>query len=152
MLRAVTGDDPSMAFENELAEGFVKLHGPKLQRVTNKTLAQRISAVLAGEADVAFALFDTPERRQVVDFTVEVLPTVHTIATCRPQTPVASTEELRTRQVGAMQGSIIEELAPREPQADAGVIAAAQWAHAELLAAGRSPGHDRDDDGREPAL
>ena len=113
VLRAVTDDDPSMAFENELAEGFIKLHGLKLQRVTNKTLAQRISAVQAGEADVAFALFDTPERRQVVDFTVEVLPTVHSIATCRPQTPVTSTEELRTRQVGAMQGSIIEEAARR---------------------------------------
>jgi ABC-type amino acid transport substrate-binding protein len=113
VLRVVTDDDPSMAFENELIDGFVKLHGLKLQRVTEKPLTQRIPTVLAGEADMALALFDTPERRQVVDFTAEVLPTVHTIATCRPQTAVVSTEELRTRLVGTMQGSVIEEAARR---------------------------------------
>jgi ABC-type amino acid transport substrate-binding protein len=112
-LRVVTNDIASGAFEHELMDGFAKLNGITIQVVRGKALAERIPALLAGDADVAMSLFDTPERRRLVDFTVEVLPTVYTITTCRPQRPVKSIEELRTRRVGVLTGSIMEAAAQR---------------------------------------
>ena len=112
-LRVITDEDLSMAFDNELIEGFVKLHGLKLEMLRNHALAERIPLVTSGQADVAMALFITPEREKLVDFTVEVLPTVYTMATCRPGKPVDTIEGLRTRRVGLMKGSIMEQTALR---------------------------------------
>jgi ABC-type amino acid transport substrate-binding protein len=112
-LRVMTDEDPSMSFDNELMDGFLKLHGLKIEMVRNHALAERIPMVMSGQADVAMALFITPEREKLVDFTVEVLPTVYTMATCRPGKPVDTIEQLRARKVGLMKGSIMEQTALR---------------------------------------
>ncbi len=121
VLRVVTDIDPSTAFENEVMESFVELHGLKLQMLQNRPFAERIPLVLSGEADLAMSLFDTPERRELVDFSVEVLPSVYTMATCGPQPPIADVEELRTRRVGMMAGSIMEQTARRLGVPDANI-------------------------------
>src|SRR6185436_10740126 len=113
VLRVITDDDPATAFDNDLMDGFLKLHGLKMEMLRNHALAERIPLVMSGQADVAMSLFITPEREKLVDFTVEVLPTVYTMATCRPAKPVESIEELRTRKVGLLKGSIMERTALR---------------------------------------
>src|SRR5262245_30702081 len=66
-------------FERELIEGFAKVHGLTVQAVPVKIPADRIPALLAGKGDVIVAIFDTEDRRKVVDFTAEVMPT-HNVA------------------------------------------------------------------------
>ena len=62
-------------FERELLAGFVRLHGLKLEVVTAQGYADRIPMLQRGQGDVIVAIFDTDERRRLVDFTVEVMPT-----------------------------------------------------------------------------
>jgi ABC-type amino acid transport substrate-binding protein len=66
-------------FDRELVEGFAKLHGLRLEPVKAPSYAERIPVLLSGEGDLIVAIFDTEDRRQQVDFTVEVMPT-HNVA------------------------------------------------------------------------
>lgn len=91
-------------FERELIEGFARLHGLKVQPVPVKTLADRIPALLGSDGDVIVAIFDTPERRERVDFTEEVMPTYNLAITHKPHAPVQDVAELLKERVGAMAG------------------------------------------------
>jgi polar amino acid transport system substrate-binding protein len=111
---------PNPGFDRELAEGFVRLHGLTLEPVRVKQYADRLPALTRGEGDVIIAIFDTEDRRKLVDFTVEVLPTHNVAVTLDPRPPVKSAAELASLRVGAVRGA-----KPAEETLAAGVPASA---------------------------
>jgi ABC-type amino acid transport substrate-binding protein len=62
------------------------------------------------------AIFDTEDRRRLVDFTAEVMPTHNVAVTMRPRAAVASLEELRKLRVGVIHGT-----KPAEAALEAGI-------------------------------
>jgi len=105
-------------FERELAEGFAKLHGLRLEPVKVKLYSDRIPALQNGDGDLVVAIFDTEDRRKQVDFTVEVMPTHNVAVTLASRAAVKSLAELITLKVGAIRGA-----KPAEEAAAAGVAA-----------------------------
>jgi ABC-type amino acid transport substrate-binding protein len=101
-------------FERELLEGFARLTGLKLGVVTAKGYADRIPALLKGDGDVIAAIFDTPERRRLVDFTGEVMPTHNVAVTRKPRRAVAAVADLKTMKVGVIKGAKPAETAVEE--------------------------------------
>jgi ABC-type amino acid transport substrate-binding protein len=110
------GDSPG--FEREMLEGFARLNGLRLEVVTAKTHADRIPALTRGEGDVIVAIFDTPDRRKQVAFTVEVMPTHNVAVTMAPHPPMQTLAALREAKVAAIRGA-----KPAEAVAEAGVPA-----------------------------
>jgi ABC-type amino acid transport substrate-binding protein len=105
-------------FERELIEGFARLHGLRLEPVTAAGYADRIPLLQRGEGDLIVAIFDTADRRQLVDFTVEVMPTHNVVVTMDPRPAVDSLDELKTVRVGVIKGA-----KPAEEAVKAGVPA-----------------------------
>ena len=105
-------------FERELVEGFAKLQGLRLEPVKVKLHSDRIPALTRGDGDLIVAIFDTEDRRKLVDFTVEVMPTHNVSVTLAPRPAVQSLAELKTLRVGAIHGA-----KPAEEAAAAGVSA-----------------------------
>ncbi len=103
-------------FERELMERFAQLQGVKLEVVRAPGYADRIPMLLRGEGDVIAAIFDTPDRRERVAFTAEVIPTHNVAVTLPPHAPVRRVEELRNMKVGVIRGA-----KPAESAAEAGV-------------------------------
>jgi ABC-type amino acid transport substrate-binding protein len=112
----VGGESPGI--DCELAEGFARLHGLRLEPVKAGTYADRIPGLTRGEGDLIVAIFDTEDRRKLVDFTVEILPTHNVAVTLDSKKPVASVAELKTLRVGAVRGA-----RPAEETVEAGVPA-----------------------------
>ena len=112
----VSGARPG--FEREIMERFVQLQGVKLEVVRAPGYAERIPMLLRGEGDVIAAIFDTPDRREKVAFTAEVIPTHNVAVTLPPHAPVRRVEELRAMKVGVIRGA-----KPAESAAEAGVKA-----------------------------
>lgn len=110
---------PAPGFERELIESFARLQGAELEVVTAPGYADRIPLLLRGGGDVIVAIFDTEDRRRLVAFTGEVMPT-HNVAVT--QKPAAVVPDLATLQalpaVGAIKGA-----KPAEAAAEAGVPA-----------------------------
>jgi ABC-type amino acid transport substrate-binding protein len=92
-------------FERELVGTFARSHGLKLEVVVASTHPERIDLLLANKADMIVAIFDTPERRQRVAFTSEVMPTYNVAATLEPRAVLASLDELRRVKVGVVRGT-----------------------------------------------
>ena len=105
-------------FERELVEGFAKLQGLRLEPVKVKLHSDRIPALTRSDGDLIVAIFDTEDRRKLVDFTVEVMPTHNVSVTLAPRPAVQSLAELRRLRVGAIRGA-----KPAEEAAAAGVSA-----------------------------
>jgi polar amino acid transport system substrate-binding protein len=108
------GGEPG--FERELLDGFARLHKLRVVPVTAAGYAERIPMLQRGEGDVVAAIFDTPDRRKLVDFTAEVMPTHNVAVTLDPREPVRSLDELRTLRVGVIKGA-----KPAEDAVQAGV-------------------------------
>ncbi|HVO12971.1 MAG TPA: transporter substrate-binding domain-containing protein [Vicinamibacteria bacterium] len=96
-------------FERELIGTFAHANGLRLEVVVAKTHPERIDLLLAGRGDLIAAIFDTPERRQRVAFTSEVMPTYNLSATLAPRPAVASLEDLRRLRVGVVKGTATAE-------------------------------------------
>ncbi len=96
-------------FERELLDTFVRANGLELEVVVAKTHPERIDLLLAGKGDMIVAIFDTPERRQRVAFTSEVMPTYNLSATLAPHAAPASLDELRRLKVGVTKGTATAE-------------------------------------------
>jgi ABC-type amino acid transport substrate-binding protein len=112
---AFQGDgDPG--FERELIEGFARLHGLRVVPVVASGYAERIPMLQRGEGDLVAAIFDTPDRRKLVDFTAEVMPTHNVVVTMEPRPAVRGLEELRSAKVGVIKGA-----KPAEEAVEAGV-------------------------------
>ncbi|MFI5169475.1 MAG: transporter substrate-binding domain-containing protein [Vicinamibacterales bacterium] len=105
-------------FERELVETFSRLQGLTLEVLPAKGLADRIPMLLSGKGDLVVAIFDTPERRQQVAFTAEIMPTYNVAVTLSPKAPPRTLEELQREKVGVVRGA-----APAEGAAAAGVKA-----------------------------
>jgi ABC-type amino acid transport substrate-binding protein len=101
---AVTSDGEP-GFERELIEGFARLHGLRVEPVTAAGYGDRIPLLQRGEGDLVVAIFDTPDRRQLVDFTVEVMPTHTVVVTMDPRPPVTSLADLKAARVGVIKGA-----------------------------------------------
>jgi ABC-type amino acid transport substrate-binding protein len=108
------GENPGL--DRELAEGFARLHGLRLEPVKAKTYSDRIPSLTRGDGDVIVAIFDTEDRRKLVDFTVEIMPTHNVAVTIGSRPAVASVAELKTLKVGAVRGA-----RPAEETLEAGV-------------------------------
>jgi ABC-type amino acid transport substrate-binding protein len=103
-------------FEREIMQRFAQLQGIKLEVVRAPGYADRIPMLLRGEGDVIAAIFDTPDRREKVAFTAELIPTHNVAVTVRPHAPIRRIEDLRTVKVGVIRGA-----KPAESAAEAGV-------------------------------
>jgi ABC-type amino acid transport substrate-binding protein len=103
-------------FERDLMERFAQLQDIKLEVVRAAGYADRIPMLLHGEGDVIAAIFDTPDRRERVAFTAEVIPTHNVAVTLPPRSPIRRLEDLRAVKVGVIRGA-----KPAEAAAEAGV-------------------------------
>jgi ABC-type amino acid transport substrate-binding protein len=92
-------------FEREMIEGFAKLHGLKVEPVAVATSAARIPALNNGSGDVIIGIVDLPERRKLVNFSVEVIPVRHVVLTHEPGPVIESVEEFRAAKVGAVRNT-----------------------------------------------
>ncbi len=108
------GGEPG--FERELIEGFGRLRGLKVETVVSKSYADRIPLLLAGRGDLIVAIFDTPDRRQLVDFSLEILPTHNVAVTLKPAPVLSNLKDLPAHRVGAIKGT-----KPSEAVVEAGV-------------------------------
>jgi ABC-type amino acid transport substrate-binding protein len=112
------GENPGL--DRELAEGFARLHGLRLEPVKAKSYADRIPGLTRGEGDIIVAIFDTEDRRKLVDFTVEIMPTHNVAVTLGSRPAVGSIGELKALRVGAVRGT-----KPADETLEAGVPASA---------------------------
>jgi polar amino acid transport system substrate-binding protein len=103
-------------FERELVLSFARLQGLSFEVVPAKSYSDRIPMLLAARGDVIVAIFDTPERRQRVAFTSEVMPTYTVAVTLAPKARIDTVDELRREKVGVMRGT-----APAEEALAAGI-------------------------------
>lgn len=97
------GGEPG--FERELLDGFARLEGITLEPVTAKGYADRIPMLRRGEGDLIVAIFDTEDRRRLVDFTIEVMPTHNVAVSLSPQPRVATLAKLKGLRVGVVKGT-----------------------------------------------
>jgi len=111
---------PNQGFERELVEAFAKLHDLKVEAVKAKAYGDRIPMLNRDEGDLIVAIFDTADRRKLVDFSVEVMPTHNIAVTLRSRPPVKTIDELAGLKVGAVRGA-----KPAEETVEAGVPASA---------------------------
>lgn len=126
---------PRGGFERELVETFARVQGLAVEVVPASGYPDRIPMLLAGKGDLIVAIFDTPERRQQVAFTSEVMPTYNVAVTRPPKAPVRSIEELRREKVGAIRGT-----APAEDAAAAGVSTLRRFDTLEAMLSGLAKG------------
>jgi ABC-type amino acid transport substrate-binding protein len=103
-------------FERELLETFARVQGITLDVLPAKSLADRIPMLLAGKGDLIVAIFDTPERRQQIAFSAEIMPTYNVAVTLAPKPAPKTLGELRREKVGVVRGA-----APGDDAAAAGV-------------------------------
>lgn len=89
--------------EREVLQGFVELHGLKLQVMP---VEDPVAALLAGAGDLAGGgLVATEARRRQAAFTSELFPVRHVVVTARPHAPVTTLEQLRAARVGTEKGT-----------------------------------------------
>ena len=92
-------------FQREIVEGFARLHGLKVQPVTAPTSADRIPLLNRGAGDLIIAIVDLPDRRQLVAFTVEVVPIRHIVLTLKPHPAIETVEALHAAKVGTVKNT-----------------------------------------------
>jgi ABC-type amino acid transport substrate-binding protein len=101
-------------FERELLESFARKRRLRVEAVVSKTYPDRITMLLADKGDVIAAIFDTEDRRKLVNFTQEVMPTHNVAVTLKPAPVVASVKDLLPQRVGAIKGTKPAEAAIQE--------------------------------------
>jgi hypothetical protein len=84
-------------FEREVLEGFARLHKLRFEIVPVPRWDEAIPMLLRQAGDVLGGISNTPERRQKVDFTIELLPARSIVVTHRPKPPIRSLAQLRCR-------------------------------------------------------
>ena len=118
---------PRPGFERDLMERFAQLQDVRLEVVRAAGYADRIPMLLRGEGDLIAAIFDTPDRREKVAFTTEVIPTHNVAVTVPPRAAIRRLEELRSAKIGVIRGA-----KPAEAAVEAGVKPADLVAYATM--------------------
>jgi ABC-type amino acid transport substrate-binding protein len=126
---------PRPGFERELVESFARLQGVGVEAVPVRNYWDRIPALLAGKGDMIVAIFDTPERRQQVAFTTEVMPTYTVAVALAPREAPSTLDALRREKVGVMRGT-----APADDLAGAGVASPRGYGSSKEMIAGLAAG------------
>jgi ABC-type amino acid transport substrate-binding protein len=97
-------------FDQEVLEGFARLHHLTMQPVPVASWDALIPALLEGKGDLVAGRFTaTAARRKVVDFTQEVFPTRNVVLTRKPHPLVGSLEQLKKEKVGTIKGTSMAE-------------------------------------------
>jgi ABC-type amino acid transport substrate-binding protein len=97
-------------FDQELLEGFARLHRLKLEPVAVPAWDALLPALGEGKGDVIAGRFTaTAARRKLVAFTSEVFPTRNVVITRKPHKVVTRVEDLRTEKVGTIKGTSMAE-------------------------------------------
>jgi ABC-type amino acid transport substrate-binding protein len=91
------GESPG--FEREVLEGFARLHKLRFEVVPVVRWEESIPMLLHDDGDLLGGISVTPERRQRVDFSAELLPARSIVVTRRPRAPVRTLAELRAARV-----------------------------------------------------
>lgn len=103
-----------VGIEGELLSGFCQLHDLRAEPVYVPGWDQLIQAAVKGQGDlIAGGVTDTPDRRSLIDFTVETFPTRNVVITRKPHRVVETLEQLRQERVGVPAGSSYGEAARR---------------------------------------
>jgi ABC-type amino acid transport substrate-binding protein len=92
-------------FERELLERFARLQRLRLEVVPVTRFGDVIDMLNKREADMISGIIETEARRQLVDFTQEVLPARHVVVTWRPHRVVTSAGELQEEKVGVVRNT-----------------------------------------------
>jgi ABC-type amino acid transport substrate-binding protein len=90
---------PSPGFEREVLEGFARMHKLRFEAVPVVRWEEAIPMLLRQDGDVVGGMSVTPERRQRVDFSVELLPARSIVVTRRPGDRARTLAELRAARV-----------------------------------------------------
>lgn len=101
--------EPGM--EREILQGFAAMHKLRLEPVVVDRTDDRMTYLLEGKGDVVVGIVVTEARKKQVHFTSEVLPIRHIVVSRKPDPPVLTLADLRTRRVGATKGSSWAEMA-----------------------------------------
>ncbi len=86
---------PAPGFEREVLEGFARVRKLRFVVVPVVRWEEAIPMLLRQEGDLLGGVSATAERRQRVDFTIELLPARSIVVTRRPRARVRSLAELR---------------------------------------------------------
>jgi len=92
-------EGPSPGFEREVLEGFTRLHKLRFEAVPVVRWEEAIPMLLRQDGDVVGGMSITPERRQRVDFSAELLPARSIVVTRRPRAAIRTLAELRAARV-----------------------------------------------------
>jgi membrane-bound lytic murein transglycosylase F len=122
VLAVVIDDEPQFlslkpgtppGFDQEILEGFARLHRLKLEIVRIPGYDALIPALQKGKGDVIAGGFTaTDPRKKQINFTEEAFPTRNVVYTRKPHKPVQSAEELKAEKVGTYKGtSMADDLA-----------------------------------------
>jgi ABC-type amino acid transport substrate-binding protein len=93
---------PKPGFEREILEGFARLHKLELVLVPVARWDQAIPDLLKGRGDVLAGVNATAERQKLIDFTGELLPSLHIVVSRRPHLAIRSLDDLRAQRVGVI--------------------------------------------------
>jgi polar amino acid transport system substrate-binding protein len=100
----------SPGFDREILEGFASSERLQVDYVVVPTWDALVPALLAGKGDlIAGRVSDTPARRKLAAFTVEVFPTRIVAVTRRPRPPVADPAQLAALKIGTIPGTSMAE-------------------------------------------
>jgi ABC-type amino acid transport substrate-binding protein len=98
-------DSEEAGLERELLQGFARLRGMRFEAIVAPTHGDRIRMLTERQGDVIAAIFDTPDRRQQVAFTRELMPTYDLVVTLAPTPAIDSLEDLRRATVAVQRGT-----------------------------------------------
>jgi ABC-type amino acid transport substrate-binding protein len=97
-------------FDVEILEGFARLHKLKVDVVPVSGWDGLVPALRRKEGDLIAGGFSaTDTRRRHIDFTVEVFPSRSVVMTRKPEPVVETIDDLKTRRVGTVKGTFMEE-------------------------------------------
>jgi len=85
----------SPGFEREVLEGFARVQKLRFETVPVVRWEDAIPMLLQEDGDVLGGISVTPERRQRVDFSSELLPARSVVVTKRPRAAIRSLGELK---------------------------------------------------------
>jgi ABC-type amino acid transport substrate-binding protein len=86
----------SPGFEREVLEGFARVQKLRFEAVPVARWEEAIPMLLREDGDVLGGISATRERRQKVDFSVELLPARSVVVTSRPHAPISSLAALKS--------------------------------------------------------